>query len=483
MSAEPLEGADPAGACPMRAPVTVSPCAPARGTVTGPDLARGTVTGPDLLARGRVMGPESPQTAILRAAAHRCVDELVEAALVSDTDVTWPSWRLGADGTAAGVSAGATDLYGGDAGVIWGLQRLGAALLRPDATALARRGAAGVQARTGSLPAGLLAGRAGVDLAAGHRGAHPGQQWAPAAGAQGPSDLSAGCAGELLVLARAGDEDMQGPAGRLVARLHDRSRPALWGRCWADDDGLGGEPTPLLGLAHGASGVVLALVEAAWSWPALADRALTLADDGLAWEATWADPLRGGWPDLRDTEPSWPALWCHGAAGAGLVRLRILELMDKGLSTPWPRDLVQAEAESAVQACAELLHDLTQDALAAAQDASQCGAGPGPEHRHPPPGLERGWTLCHGPAGPAATLAMAARVWGPVAAPHLRTARDAAAQCLQALPEDPTRWPCGLRGTDGDLSLFNGLTGTALSLASLSADPGADPLAEHALLG
>lgn len=89
---------------------------------------------------------------------------------------------------------------------------------------------------------------------------------------------------------------------------------------------------PLTGLAHGASGIALALAEAAVALEeeSLLDAAL----HGLAYEGSTFNPELGNWPDFRDTIPAEPAAgpgyglaWCTGGPGIALARGRLLQLL------------------------------------------------------------------------------------------------------------------------------------------------------------
>lgn len=377
------------------------------------------------------------------AAAHRCVDLLVRTAVIDRIGPTWPSWELGPDGRPLGVVAGRRSLYDGDAGVVWALSHLGTALHRPDAAELAASGAHGLlQARPTDLdvPAGLLVGEAGVDLLR-RVGGKVEPQWSDG------SDLTDGLAGILLGLARARRHEEH--AAGVVAELRHRSRVEQWGRSWPDERLSGEGGRPLCGLAHGASGVAWALAEAAAVWPKLASNALELAGDAMAWEASWSDPARGGWPDLRDGDVTWPDLWCHGSAGAGVVRLRLLELAAAGLEVPWSLDTTRAEAEMAVQRCGHAMSEAGE--LVAAQGVGAVPAG---------------WTVCHGVGGATAVVGLAADVFG--VPEHRERAVAAAARFVSSAPVDPGDWPCGLHGADGDVSLLNGVAGTAMILADLA---------------
>ena len=383
-------------------------------------------------------------------AAHRCVDVLVRTAIIDGAGTpTWPAWELDPDGHPFAVVAGQRSLYDGDAGVAWALTHLGIVLDRPDALDLGESATrALLRARpTGSdAPAGLLVGEAGVDLLV-RVGGPVTTGWSDG------SDLTDGLAGILLGLARSRRHGTH--AAGIVAELRHRSRVEAWGRSWPDARLAGESARPLCGLAHGASGVAWALAEAAAVWPGLAPQALDLAHEALAWEASWSDPARGGWPDLREGDVTWPDLWCHGAAGAGAVRLRLLELAEAGLDVPWSLDTTRAEAEMAVQRCGRAMTE-------AAGLATTHGAG----------ALAAGWTLCHGAGGPTAVVALAADVFGEVE--HRDLAVAAAAAWVAAAGDAPEAWPCGLRGADGDVSLVNGVAGTAVLLADLAL-PGAMP--------
>lgn len=103
----------------------------------------------------------------------------------------------------------------------------------------------------------------------------------------------------------------------------------------------------LCGLAHGASGAALALLElnALLSArfddgtdnqrEALQNKLVQVAFESFRYERQWFCRKAGGWPDLRSNQEightsesalSYPCYWCHGAAGIGLSRLRAYEL-------------------------------------------------------------------------------------------------------------------------------------------------------------
>lgn len=111
------------------------------------------------------------------------------------------------------------------------------------------------------------------------------------------------------------------------------------------------ETPPLTGFGHGASGIAVALAEAA---VALGDSSLLApARRGLAFEAGLFDDTTGNWPDLRvdrnaplHDQPSSPSFmlgWCAGAPGIALARLRLLELLPDHADTAlWRAELYRA---------------------------------------------------------------------------------------------------------------------------------------------
>jgi class II lanthipeptide synthase len=91
------------------------------------------------------------------------------------------------------------------------------------------------------------------------------------------------------------------------------------------------EVPPLTGLAHGAAGIGLSLLElhADTRRRDFLEAARTVFD----YEDHLFDPDVGNWPDLRrstrnpgETKPRFSVAWCHGAPGIALSRLRASEL-------------------------------------------------------------------------------------------------------------------------------------------------------------
>ncbi|MEE8600617.1 lanthionine synthetase LanC family protein [Euzebya tangerina] len=408
----------------------------------------------------------------LAAAVDRAVDVLVRTAVQTGDDVTWPSWVMGPDGEPTGLTGGNATVYDGDAGIVWALHALADATGRQDVADLAQRSRRGVVNRpTKSLPAGLLDGVAGLSLLDPRDHDRPTQPApGPARAPRRSADLTSGVAGVGLAASRVGCSRDQ--AGEFLLSLRDQAldRDAIGdtaiGLAWADPS-PDGVAVPLCGLSHGASGVALAVAELAAVHRDLPGAA-ELIGGALRWESTWFDVQAGGWPDLRpdvvQTGMTYPALWCHGAAGIGATRLRLLALAAEGVDLGIPLATVQADAEVAIQACGRWVGQVIQ---AHAQLADDDRSPHAPSATVWPGGL----TLCHGLGGALDLLVMAYE-WSGVTR-HLELARRAADAVLDASPEDPALWASGLRDSPsgeahGCLGLFNGLAGTAVILARLA---------------
>ena len=363
--------------------------------------------------------------AVLDDALQSCLDAIDSCAVTWDGHRGWGTWELDARGEPLELHAGRPWLYDGNAGIAWALRTLG----REDGDEPA--------GDAGPAP-GLLGGSTGVALAGSGRSDGLGGLSLSRPGRG--SDLGGGLAGDLLALVRSGT----GAPATVAALVDALAGAARWDgefACWPEPGG----DQPLCGLAHGVSGVVLALAEAAAAYPEVAPVAAPLIAAGLRWEAAWFDPASGGWPDLRgDGPPGYPVLWCHGAAGIAAVRLRLLQL---GTALDYPADAIAAEAHAGVLACGL---ELTRAVARARADGF--GAIPG------------GLTLCHGLAAPLDVLALAGEVWPD--ADHLAAARRIASDLVRLAPADPLDWPSGLRA-DACLGLFVGTAGSALLFARL----------------
>lgn len=179
----------------------------------------------------------------------------------------------------------------GDLGIAIAAERIADLLGRPD---LAHGGR-------------VLAARAVAALATAD------DSWLP-----GYADLLDGSAGHLLaVLAAAlpasAERHRAAAAERLVLDLRARAVVDVCGARWPMADG----DRAVTGLAHGSSGIGLALLAADWAGVVGADRAL--ADAAWTWEDAGYGAEDGGWYDLRLDEPAIGLAWCHGAPGIGIA--------------------------------------------------------------------------------------------------------------------------------------------------------------------
>lgn len=303
------------------------------------------------------------------------------------------------------------DLYAGTAGIALALAEAGAAtgdreLLRTAGGAL-RQSAAVLRRRAAG--AGLLDGVLGVALAAARVGrlAGDGELVRLAAGlaAAVPEpvgrDLVGGAAGAALGLLALDPllpgADHAARARRIAGTLRD-----------AAGDGMG------TGLAHGASGVGLALAEAGFHDDAAAV---------FAAEDAHFDRHAGNWRDLRRARtlpvPSYACAWCHGAPGMALARVRAAEAGVAVAAEPVAAGLATAAAHAAASLAAT-------------------GAD---------------LSLCHGAGGLAEVLALAGDT-----GPRQRWALAVAGEVADGVPVR-----CGLPG-GRSLGLMTGLAGVVHTL-------------------
>ncbi len=117
--------------------------------------------------------------------------------------------------------------------------------------------------------------------------------------------------------------------GRLADHLVSRAESSNGECSWNTLPGTG--TRNLTGLAHGASGIANALLDAYTLTGTEAYR--QTAFRGLAYERTFFDATQQNWPDFRIESPGQPAqneatggpvcscAWCHGAPGITLARL------------------------------------------------------------------------------------------------------------------------------------------------------------------
>jgi lantibiotic modifying enzyme len=399
-------------------------------------------------------------------AAVGIAQRLARDAVPTAAGVTWHGPVLVSDAADYHVQDGdcGADLYGGAAGIA--LFLAGAARLDTtgDVAEAAACGAAEALARAPKLwhdgRVGLLDGVTGIALSAvtvgrllGRAGlAAHGHQMAEAVakplrdGADpAEHDVTSGTAGVLLGLLalESSDERLGLLAGCRTAarRLAAAGKYEAWGRSWPSPH-QPSEPA-LLGMAHGAAGVALALAEVAKATGE--DQLGDAVKEAHRYERSWFSAEQGNWPDLREPDPAdaaagrwpgWPAYWCHGALGIGMARLRVHQLT--GDRTPL------AEASVGVQAA----RDLTVRAGTALRQGQTTDA-----------------CLCHGLSAAAELLLMAGHVLD--APEHIRAAQRVGYLLLEEADHSGGRWPCGLRDAGELPGLFLGLAGIGLALLRL----------------
>jgi lantibiotic biosynthesis protein len=310
----------------------------------------------------------------------------------------------------------------GRVGIAYAAVRLAALLERPDLAAAA--------AALLEPLAGREAEDEALDVIAGAAGAIPALlAMAPAIAAPPPARLA------------------QALGDHLIARAHQEPRG------WSWPTGAPHRVRNLCGLAHGAAGCALALLEL--------DRATGdgryrfAAEMAFLYERRRFDPAAGAWPDLRRSEldawyvgarwselaaaaragtlpprqPSFFNAWCHGAGGIGLSRLRAWELTGQAL--------YRREAEIALRAARRDLESRPE------------------------------FSLCHGRAGLGELLLCGART---LAMPELEEAcRELAAAGCRRYEQPGACWPSGNAEGGYEPSLMLGEAGIGHFLLRLAA--------------
>jgi MYXO-CTERM domain-containing protein len=391
-------------------------------------------------------------------AADRLGERLVRSAIWAGGRCTWvgaePAERT--DGHQLGPTvhrALGPDLYGGTSGVALFLAELSVvsgsaeaartaigalkqALSRLDAVPPETRlglytgwtGIAYSAARVGTiLDAGRLEARARTALRQLRRGHADVREF----------DLIAGRAGAIAALVALDRDEWLRFAVELGDELLDAAVRSDEGLSWVSP-GIRSRRN-LTGFSHGASGAAYALLELFTRTGE--DRFRAAAEDAVAYERAAFDPAAGNWPDFRlqpgelrssRAPDAFATLWCHGAPGIALARLRAIEV----LGAAWAR----REAGHALQTTAGDL-----DATLAT------GAG--------------NFSLCHGLAGNAEALAYGADVLAddPRADAWAHLAERVADTGLERYDATGAAWPCGTH-TDETPGLMLGLAGIGLFL-------------------
>lgn len=259
-------------------------------------------------------------------------------------------------------------------------------------------------------------------------------------------DLIAGRAGTVIaMLALAGrDESLIERAIDIGDRLIADGDQEI-GLAWPDGPG---EPA-LCGLGHGAAGGAYALTSlAGFVEGASRDRFTEAADRACRYERAWFRRDHSNWPDLREftrhtlesgAQPPFPAYWCHGSVGIGLVRLA----RHRRGATP----IDAAEAIAATTSATRSVADMVD--RGGVSDSS----------------------ICHGVAGVAELLIEASRTFRQP--DHSELARECLLAALDA--SSSGAWPIGVPGGHDNPSLMLGTAGIGAVILRLL-DPGQPPI-------
>jgi len=232
-------------------------------------------------------------------------------------------------------------------------------------------------------------------------------------------DLLGGAAGGIIALLRLAHLSDDGLLVERASSLGEQLITAAvcsgTGCSWPSQVSPGG--AHLTGLAHGASGIGIALLEL---WHATGDhRFHTAAECAFAFERRWLNPATGNWPDFRavdepDARPAsqlaYSTYWCHGAPGIALARLRAFELTGSGQYGD--------EAVVALSTCQGSIHQVLHD-----------GTG--------------NYSLCHGLAGNAAILLRGHQALGSEFQSFRSTALQVADEGMRLYAGPDREWPCG----------------------------------------
>jgi lantibiotic modifying enzyme len=188
----------------------------------------------------------------------------------------------------------------------------------------------------------------------------------------------------------------------------------------------------LCGAAHGAGGIGWSLLELHNATGA--GRFCVGAEGAFAYERSWLNLNSGTWPDLRiagqrrgaarEITSSMTGTWCHGEAGIAVTRVRATAVLGPG---PHCDDV-------------EIALETTRRHLAGLQ-----------------PYEIEDLSLCHGAAGAADALLLAAHALGGQWRPAADIAADFGRVVLERRVAAEADWPCGTPGTTPDL--FLGLSG------------------------
>ncbi|HEY5786977.1 MAG TPA: lanthionine synthetase LanC family protein [Microlunatus sp.] len=205
---------------------------------------------------------------------------------------------------------------------------------------------------------------------------------------------------------------------------------------------MAGSGPAVIGLAHGGSGISVALAGARAAGLLAGDPLEDLIARTRQWEDGYFRPEAGGWPDLRSDADVPGLAWCHGAPGVGIAAAyRTLAGAPAGAELTFTR-------------------------------ASRMVLAYGP----PTGSIPFDGTLCHGLTGLVELHLLGAEAWPAAGREHLANARTLARHLTRAGRSGPG-WVCGVR--DGRTpNVLTGLAGVACTLARCH-DPALAPSLAH----
>ncbi|HXM46916.1 MAG TPA: lanthionine synthetase LanC family protein [Pyrinomonadaceae bacterium] len=247
-------------------------------------------------------------------------------------------------------------------------------------------------------------------------------------------DLIGGTAGAIVALLTLremlNDRSLLDFAVRLANNLLEQADKSGVGYSWGSPSSS--KQRNLTGFSHGTAGVGYAFLELFHATGKTEYR--TLAKKAFDYERHWFERSAGNWPDFREETGkgrrgnaplSFATVWCHGAPGIALSRLRAFQILAD--------ETCKAEAITALEttrnAIWRWLHSGTEN-----------------------------YSLCHGLAGNAETLIFGCEVLGQEVAGDHKVVAEVANAGVERYGKRGGKWPCGSGGEDTP-SLMLGLAG------------------------
>ncbi len=247
-------------------------------------------------------------------------------------------------------------------------------------------------------------------------------------------DLISGAAGAIaaLVVLRdlLNDKSLLEFAGRLADDLLQAADESDVGYSW--ESPAFPKQRHLTGFSHGAAGIGYALLEI---FQATGESKYRMgAERAFDYERQWFDPNTANWPDFREAPGqgrrtraplSYANLWCHGAPGIALSRLRAFKILND--------DKYKAEAVNALATTRETIRKWLHS------------------------GTEN-YSLCHGLAGNAEVLLYGSQVLAQELTEDRKLVAEVANAGIEMYAKRGGQWPCGTGGEETP-SLMLGLAG------------------------